>query len=110
MSDIFPETFFAPLRAAEGPKKRLMAAVLEDAVHVYAGRAEARTRHQRELVRDVDAWFETDDAGAPFAFRRVADELGFDPGWFRRVLARWRAYDQTLHGTAPVVALERLAS
>ncbi|HXJ34035.1 MAG TPA: hypothetical protein VMS22_08330 [Candidatus Eisenbacteria bacterium] len=43
MDTILPSRFFDRLRKEHEPEKRLMAAVLEDAVQVYRDRATART-------------------------------------------------------------------
>jgi hypothetical protein len=88
-----------------------MATILEDAVRVYRERATAETARDRELLRDVESWFTSDDTAYVFSFRRISHELGIDPGWFRQVLARWRSYQHALREGVPRLAhAERLAS
>ena len=106
--DIFPSRFFDRLRKAREPERRLMAAILADAVDVYGDHEAARTRRDRDLLREVEAWFRSDDAAYPFSFLRICHELGIDPRWFRQVLARWRAYQQALRTDVPTI--QRLAS
>lgn len=71
------------LGAGLQPEKRLMLAVLEDAVATYrrsattAGAAAARERAA------VAAWFASDDTAWPFAFLNICHVLGFEPGWLR---------------------------
>ena len=88
-----------------------MAAILEDAVQVYRDHATARSARDRDLLREVEAWFASDEASYPFSFVPISRELGIDPGWFRQVLARWRSYQHALRASVPrVVHTERLAS
>ena len=63
------------------PEKRLMAAVLKDAIQVYqafTGRPRARMH-----LRELEDWFASDDMAYPFAFRRICEALFLDPGWVR---------------------------
>jgi hypothetical protein len=103
MDTILPSRFFDRLRKARTPEKRLLAAILEDAIEVYRDHAEMRRRHDRELLHEVETWFASDDAGYPFSFRRICVELGVDAAWVRQVLARWRAYQHALRdGVRPL--------
>jgi hypothetical protein len=111
MDTIFPSRFFDRLRKVHEPEKRLMVAILEDAVQVYRDRATARTARDRDLLREVEAWFASDEASDPFSFVRISRELGIDPAWVRQVLARWRSYQHALRADVPrVMHTERLAS
>jgi hypothetical protein len=112
MDTIFPSRFFDRLRNLRAPEKRLMAAILEDAVHVYRDHAAARTQRDRGLLREIEAWFSSDESTYPFSFLRISHELGIDPGWVRQVLAGWRSYQQAaLRTDLPRIAhTERLAS
>ena len=108
MDTIFPSRFFDRLRKADETEKRLMAAILEDAVDVYRKSEAARTKRDRDLLREVEAWLRSDDTASPFAFLRICRELAIDPRWFRQVLSRWHGYQQTLRSDVP--AIDRLAS
>ncbi len=108
MDTIFPSRLFERLRKSREPEKRLMAAILEDAVQVYRDHMSPRTKGDRQLLREVEAWFASNDALYPFSFLRISHELGIDPRWFRQVLARWRAYRDALGTDLP--RIERLAS
>jgi hypothetical protein len=111
MDTIFPSRFFDRLRKVREPEKRLMAAILEDAVQVYRDHAAVRTKRDRDLLREVEAWFASDEATYPFSFLRISHELGIDPAWIRQVLARWRSYQRALRADVPRIAhAERLAS
>jgi hypothetical protein len=68
------------------PARRLMAAVLEDAVHELAhpGGGSARARERR--CDEILAWFASDDDTWPFSFVNVCDALGIAPSRLRTQL------------------------
>ena len=81
--DILPVQFHTG--PAITPEHRLMAAVLEDALHVAL---KPTLGDRRSLRAQTDEWLFSDDASWPFAFVNVCDALGLDPVWLRnRVLA-----------------------
>ena len=71
------------------PERRLMLAVLEDALLVL--QKYERTGQRSSLLSDVEDWFSSDDTGWPFAFVNVCDALGVDVDWLRDRLACRRA-------------------
>jgi len=70
-------------------ERRLMHAVLEDALRTLLGARYGRTSATR--ARQELAWFTSPDARDPFTFERVCEVLGIDAAWLRaRVLeAYW---------------------
>ena len=74
------------------PEKRLMAAVLKDAVQVHEALAGRSTRRARTLLREIEDWFASDDMVYPFAFRRICEALALDPGWVRDGLTHRLAF------------------
>jgi len=86
---ILPAQFFARVHADRSqPEKRLMAAVLEDAIAIYrrcAGRPKGRARR---LFVEVQAWLEACHDPAPFAFTTICDVLGLDASSIRSALRR----------------------
>ena len=72
-------------------ERRLMHAVLEDALRTLLGARYGRTSATR--ARQELAWFTSADARDPFTFERVCEVLGIDSAWLRgRVLeAYWGA-------------------
>jgi hypothetical protein len=66
------------------PEKRLMAAVLNDALDVVAH----PETNPKGLVRQTYAWFASDDGDFTFSFRNVCAVLGIDPLSVRAVVAR----------------------
>ena len=65
-----------------GPEKRLLAAVLEDAVKSYRTLAFAGGRRFLE----VEAWIFGDDHKNPFSFRNICDVLGLSASRLRQSL------------------------
>ncbi|HSV04879.1 MAG TPA: hypothetical protein VLI07_00110 [Candidatus Binatus sp.] len=59
---------------------RLMAAVLEDAVHIL------RKRPRSRAGREAREWLTSRDASWPFAYERICEALNLDPESVRREL------------------------
>jgi hypothetical protein len=72
------------------PARRLLFAVLEDAVHLFQTHATASRPHGRRLFVETERWIASDDTSWPFAFVRVCHELGLDAASLRAGLWRWR--------------------
>ena len=97
MDAILPSQMVSHVRAtADDDEKRFLAAVLEDAVHAYQRFVPGPTAREPRLARKVEAWFASDDASQPLAFRRVCAVLGVDAASLRDVLLRWRACQESL--------------
>jgi hypothetical protein len=76
--------------ATQQPEKRLMLAVLEDAVTVFLREA---VREPGQTSRDYDetrAWIWSDEVVWPFSFVNICRTLGLEPSAIRRGLATWR--------------------
>ncbi len=72
------------------PEKRLQVAVLADALLEFQRWAGNERTRGRRLFREVETWFASDDADAPFTFIVICDSLMLDPGYIRRGLGQWR--------------------
>jgi hypothetical protein len=72
------------------PEKRLMLAVLEDAVATYQRNASATSRRGRRLFKEAEDWVETSGSSWPFAFENVCVALRLEPEFVRAGLRRWR--------------------
>jgi hypothetical protein len=79
--------------------KRLMLAVLEDAMRCYQTYASSRNSTQRRLFVDAEAWLMDRRADGPFSFETVCETLGIEPSCLREGLRRWRG--QQLDGMNP---------
>ena len=71
-------------RAVDG-ERRLLAAVLEDAVRIYLKRA-GGAGEQDELFRETEAWIEERGADRLYAFESVCAVLDLDADYLRRGL------------------------
>jgi hypothetical protein len=72
------------------PSRRLLLAVLEDAVITFEKCATARDHRGRRIFLETEAWFRSDDTAAPFSFIAVCDALGLDPDYVRSGV--WRRF------------------
>lgn len=66
------------------PERRLMLAVLEDAIQTVMRHAGDRRPRYRKLVRDVDRWLDARNPDSLFAFAHVCDVLGLDAPTIRK--------------------------
>lgn len=97
-----PEQYYDGIRADDAcarPIKRLMLAVLEDAMRCYQSYASSRKRTQRRLFIDAERWLMDRDGGGVFAFESVCETLGIEPSCLRAGLRQWRL--QQLNGMNP---------
>ncbi len=83
---VLPEQYFDrwASRASDTPEKRLMFAVLLDAVNELQGR-------NAKAARQVEEWIRGDnEAEVAFSFRSICDALKIDPDYLGRGLLTWR--------------------
>jgi hypothetical protein len=87
-----PTQYYDGLRAdgCTRPIKRLMLAVLADAIRCYQTYVESRRGAQRRLFLEAEAWLMDRRADGAFAFETVCETLGIDPNCLREGLRRWR--------------------
>ena len=88
VADQFAATFRA--RDSLGPEKRLILAVLEEAVHCFQKYISAGGRRSRALFRDTEEWIMEENGDWPFSFESSCLALGLNPGYVRRGLLHWR--------------------
>lgn len=72
--------------AALEPLKRLMMAILVDAIRCYHRNFEAVTPHKRREFREAQDWLFKDRNDGPFAFDTVCYVLDTNPDFLRRRL------------------------
>ncbi len=88
VADQFAATFRA--RDSLGPEKRLILAVLEEAVHCFQKYISAAGRGSRALFRDAEEWIMEENSDWPLSFENSCLALGLNPGYVRRGLLSWR--------------------
>ena len=88
---ILPDQFYTMFKNSpyREPERRLMVAILEDAVScLWADLRECNFRQRRQYEEAKD-WVTTDEEGDwIFSFRNICEVLGMDPSYLRRGLIR----------------------
>jgi hypothetical protein len=79
------------LGATTQPEKRLMLAVLEDAIATFQRTRGGASRAAAREFDEVRAWLASDDTSWPYAFLNICHVLGFEPGCLRAGLDDWLA-------------------
>jgi hypothetical protein len=72
------------------PERRLMLAVLQEAVDCFQENVFGRGRKAEELFKEAEDWFFDDDQEWPFSFLTICETCGLDPDYFRSGLLRWK--------------------
>ncbi len=98
---LLPEQYFDRLaaRTSDTPERRLLFAVLLDAVIQLQRR---NTSGSAEAERWIRSETESD---FPFSFRNVCEALGIEPGYLQRGLLSWR---RSQVGTVPGIPVRQL--
>ncbi|HTN70318.1 MAG TPA: hypothetical protein VMO00_04445 [Methylomirabilota bacterium] len=73
------------------PEKKLMLAVLEDAIACFQKYIFARDGKGKLLFQETEEWVLDGNVDWLFSFANVCDTLSFDPDYLRRGLLKWKA-------------------
>jgi hypothetical protein len=73
------------------PEKKLMLAVLEDAIACFQKYVFAREGKGRILFQEAEDWVQDTNSDWLFSFANVCETLGFNPDYLRQGLAVWKA-------------------
>jgi hypothetical protein len=94
---LLPSQFFDRVRrrSEHDGERRLMIAVLEDAVDVYRKQAGAKDARGQQLFQEAEEWIEDRDRAWLFSFQNICDVLDLDAEYLRRGLHLWK---QRAHG------------
>lgn len=93
---LLPEQYFSLLgRKPLQGEKRLLLAMLEDAVHCFQTYLLAKKPHERRLFQEAEEWIESTDALWFFSFENICDVIGINPSRMREALRAWKE-EQTL--------------
>jgi hypothetical protein len=77
-------------KPSDTPERRLMAAVLRDAIDCYLRDCFAVNRHRKRSYREAEEWFFNGDDHGVFSLYNVCGILNLDPGYIRRRLVRYK--------------------
>jgi hypothetical protein len=99
-SILTPEQYYDLLRddSALRPIKRLMLAILEDALRCLHKHADAKNGARRRTYREAEQWLCGDGGNALFSFTVVCETLGIEPEYLRSGLRQWRETGQRGEG------------
>jgi hypothetical protein len=92
-SILTPDQYYDERRddSALRPIKRLMLAILEDALRCLHKHADAKNGARRRMYREAEQWLSGEGANALFSFTVVCETLGIEPDYLRSGLRQWRA-------------------
>jgi hypothetical protein len=72
------------------PEKRLMLAVLKDAINCFQDNVFARGGKRKKLFEESEAWILAGDHGWVFSFENICVVLGINPAYVRQGLLGWK--------------------
>ena len=113
---LLPAQFFTALkqRSQVCGERRLMAAILEDAIDCFQKYLWAKDNRSRNLRQEAESWFFSDDDSWPFSFINVCEALDLEPDFLRRGLTTWKERQLARHsdvvssaGVSPMLATPR---
>ena len=90
---LLPSQYFGRMRRRSefDGERRLMIAVLEDAVDVYRKQVTAKDARGQQLFREAEEWIDDPDRTWLFSFQNICDVLDLDADYVRRGLHAWKA-------------------
>lgn len=89
---LLPEQFFVSARESAAVwtgERRLLYAVLQDAVHAFLKYRDSHSVRGQRLFRETQAWFWSENCDWLYAFGSICLYLQLDPDHIRRGLQRW---------------------
>ncbi len=87
------------------PEKKLMLAVLEDAIACFQKYVFARDGKGKVLFQEAEDWVLDENGDWLFSFANVCETLGFDPAYLRQGMKRWKEDRLAEHTRANVYQL-----
>lgn len=103
----FLDTFRRKLQLE--PEKKLMLAILEDAIACYQKYLFARDSKGKVLFDEAAQWVDDRVGGGVFAFDSVCESLGLNPEYVRRGLGAWKKAELARRAPAKVYRLAESA-
>jgi hypothetical protein len=89
---LLPAQYFDTFRRKSQlePEKRLMLAVLEDAIACFQKHVTARDGKGKAIFRDAETWILEEDRDWLFLFDNICEVLAMNPQYVRNGLSRWK--------------------
>jgi hypothetical protein len=88
LPDQFTETFRRNTYLE--PEKKLMFAVLKDAIDCFQDNALAQRGRKKRLFREAEEWILAEDDDWLFSLENICEVLGFNSHYVRQGLMRWK--------------------
>ena len=85
-------------RTVLDPEKKLILAILEDAVDCFKENLFADGGRRKMLFDDAEQWIRADDKDWVFSFDHVCEALGLSPAYVRQGLLRWQEKNRSKQG------------
>jgi hypothetical protein len=89
---LLPAQFYSAFRGGSKVRgeKRLMLAVLQDALDCYQKYVFSKESHGRQLFLDAEAWITSDDRDWYFSYENICETLEINPDYLRHGVNEWR--------------------
>jgi hypothetical protein len=100
MPEQYLETFRRKLYLE--PEKKLLLAVLEDAIACFQKYLFAKDGKGRALFIEAEEWILDEDTDWLFSFANLCEMLGFEPSYLRDGLMHWKTEKLESHSNAKV--------
>jgi hypothetical protein len=100
MPEQYLETFRRKLYLE--PEKKLLLAVLEDAIACFQKYLFAKDGKGRALFLEAEEWILDEDTDWLFSFANLCEMLGFEPSYLRDGLMHWKTEKLESHSNAKV--------
>jgi hypothetical protein len=68
------------------PVKKLMMAILEDALRCFQNNCDAKIGSRKRLFQEAEHWLCGEGGDGPFSFEMVCETLGIEPSFLRNGL------------------------
>jgi hypothetical protein len=89
---LLPAQFYAAFRGGSAVRgeKRLMLAVLQDALEWYQKYAFTKDIHGQQLFAEAEEWISCEDRNWYFSFENICETLEINPEYLRHGVRQWR--------------------
>jgi len=72
------------------PEKRLMLAILDDAVTCFKKYSSAQKPKEKALFQEAEEWIIEKESDWAFSFENICESLGLNPDYVRKGLMQWK--------------------
>jgi hypothetical protein len=79
------------------PEKRLMLAILDDAINCFQNNLSAKRGRGKRLFEEAEQWIVDGGGDWIFSFEHICETLGVNPEYLRRGLLQWKQRNQPKH-------------